>query len=116
MALTPLPYGDGSRLLLRELGVGDVVAVHGVYGSPAVTEHLGFEPRSVEEVRGIVGRSMEAARAVPREEYALGVVERGTGTLVGFGRLALDPHQQRAATVTYGILREEWDGTASRPR
>ncbi|MFF0486911.1 hypothetical protein [Streptomyces sp. NPDC004435] len=75
--------GTGSRLSLRELGVGDMVAVHGVYGSPAVTEHLGFEPRSVEEgrIRGHV-----FVRGAWRD------------------------------SVTYGILREEWDGTASRPR
>lgn len=101
-------YGDGSRLSLRELGVGDVSAVHGIYGSEAVTEHLSFAPRSVEEVRGIVGRAIEAARAVPREEYAVAVVERGTGVLVGFGRLALDPHQQRAATVGFALRRESW--------
>ncbi|MFI8372426.1 GNAT family N-acetyltransferase [Streptomyces sp. NPDC085466] len=99
---------DGPRLFLRELEPGDVPAVHAVYGSEAVTEHLSFTPRSVEEVRGIVARAREAARAVPREEYALGVVERGTGGLVGFARLALDPHQQRAATVGFALRRESW--------
>ena len=82
------------RLALRELVAADVPAVHGIYGSEAVTEHLSFAPRSVDEVRGIVGRSIDSARAVPREEYALAVVERASGVLVGFTRLALDPHQR----------------------
>ncbi len=82
--------------------------MHAIYGSAAVTEHLSFEPRSVDEVRGIVGRAVASARAVPREEYALAVVERGSGALVGFTRLALDPHQQRAATVGFALRRESW--------
>ncbi|GAA3071303.1 hypothetical protein GCM10017562_43210 [Streptomyces roseofulvus] len=96
------------RLALRELVAADVPAVHGIYGSEAVTEHLSFAPRSVDEVRGIVGRSIDSARAVPREEYALAVVERASGVLVGFTRLALDPHQQRAATVGFALRPESW--------
>ncbi|MGA5197393.1 GNAT family N-acetyltransferase [Streptomyces exfoliatus] len=101
----PSPY---PRLVLRELEVGDVPAVHGVYGSEAVTEHLSFTPRSLPEVQGIVERSMASALVVPRQEHALAVVERATGALVGFGRLALDPHQQRAATVGFALRRESW--------
>ncbi|MFF2779686.1 GNAT family N-acetyltransferase [Streptomyces sp. NPDC058052] len=101
-------YPHGDRLFLREPVAGDVPAVHGIYGSEAVTEHLSFEARSVDDVRGIVGRSIASARAVPREEYALVVVERATDALVGFVRLALDPHQQRAATVGFALRAESW--------
>ncbi|GEB57669.1 GNAT family N-acetyltransferase [Streptomyces gardneri] len=103
----PVPSAYG-RLVLRELRPDDVSAVHGVYGSEAATEHLSFPPRSLDEVRGIVERSIVSARAVPREEYALGIVEQATGVLVGFGRLAVDPHQQRAATVGFALRPESW--------
>ncbi len=96
------------RLVLRELAADDVSAVHGIYGSEAATEHLSFPTRSLDEVRGVVERSLASARAVPREEYALGVVERATGVLVGFGRLAVDPHQQRAATVGFALRPASW--------
>ncbi|MFF5787097.1 GNAT family N-acetyltransferase [Streptomyces sp. NPDC012693] len=99
------PY---ARLALRELEAGDVPAVHGIYGSEAATEHLSFTLRSVPEVRAIVERSIASARAVPRQEYALGVVEPATGALVGFGRLALDPHQPRAATMGFALRPESW--------
>ncbi|MFD3664449.1 GNAT family N-acetyltransferase [Streptomyces sp. NPDC058659] len=105
MERIPSPYG---RLFLRELEDGDVPAVHGIYGSEAATEHLSFTPRSLGEVRAIVERSIASARVAPREEYALGVVERDTGALVGFGRLAIDPHQQRAATVGFALRPESW--------
>ncbi|MFI8826896.1 GNAT family N-acetyltransferase [Streptomyces sp. NPDC053431] len=96
------------RLSLRELGADDVTAVHAVYGSARATEHLSFPPRTRDEVRAIVERSMASARAVPRQEYALAVVERATGDLVGVGRLALDPHQQQAATMGIALRPESW--------
>ncbi|MFD3532114.1 GNAT family N-acetyltransferase [Streptomyces sp. NPDC058664] len=104
-APSPSPH---ARLVLRELEDGDVPAVHGIYGSEAATEHLSFTPRSLPEVRGIVERSIASARVLPRDEYALGVVELATGVLVGFGRLAVDPHQQRAATVGFALRPESW--------
>ncbi|MEU2243193.1 GNAT family protein [Streptomyces sp. NPDC018338] len=96
------------RLVLRELAADDVSAVHGIYGSEVATEHLSFSTRSLDEVRAVVERSLASARAVPREEYALGVVERATGVLVGFGRLAVDPHQQRAATLGFALRPASW--------
>lgn len=64
------------RLVLRELSNGDVAAVFAIYGSREATEHLSFEPRSREEVRSIVERSVAVATTTPRSEYVLAVVER----------------------------------------
>ncbi len=96
------------RLALREFQADDADAVFAIYGSEKATEHLSFEPRSPDEVRQIVTRSIEAAKAAPRSEYALAVVERGTGTLVGFGRLAADPHQIRGATMGFALRPASW--------
>ncbi|MFD7459198.1 MULTISPECIES: GNAT family N-acetyltransferase [unclassified Streptomyces] len=99
---------SSARLTLRELDVEDVDAVLAIYGSPEATEHLSFEPRSREQVGQIVARSITAAGETPRTEYALAVVEQTTATLVGFGRLALDPHQQRGATLGFALRPEVW--------
>jgi [ribosomal protein S5]-alanine N-acetyltransferase len=99
---------DDARLSLRELTIDDVDPVLAIYGSPEATEHLSFTPRSREEVGGIVARSIASATAKPREEYALAVVERDGGELVGFARLALDPHQQRAATIGFALRPDAW--------
>ncbi|MGR8010644.1 GNAT family N-acetyltransferase [Streptomyces hypolithicus] len=96
------------RLAIRELTVDDEDAVHAVYGSSEATEHLSFEPRTREQVAGIVTRSIASAGATPREEYALAVTEGGTGRLVGYARLALDPHQQRAATIGFALRSDAW--------
>ncbi|MGW3163305.1 GNAT family N-acetyltransferase [Streptomyces sp. NPDC001142] len=99
---------SGQRLELRELYPNDVDRVFAIYGSAEATRHLSFEPRSRSEVEGIVVRSVASAQATPRSEYALAVVEMGTDELIGFGRLALDPHQQRAATMGFALRPESW--------
>ncbi|MFI2507730.1 GNAT family N-acetyltransferase [Streptomyces sp. NPDC018972] len=98
---------SGRRLGLRELTVDDVDAVLAVYGDPRATEHLSFEPRTRERTGHIVARSV-AATAEPRTEYALAVVAPPSGRLIGFARLALDPHQQRAATMGFALRPDTW--------
>ncbi|MFE3742772.1 GNAT family N-acetyltransferase [Streptomyces sp. NPDC059134] len=99
---------DSARMALRELTLDDVDAVLAVYGSAEVTTHLSFSPRSRDEVDGIVARSMASATVEPRDEYALALTEKDHGELVGFVRLALDPHQQRAATIGGALRADAW--------
>ncbi|MFJ1595400.1 GNAT family N-acetyltransferase [Streptomyces sp. NPDC088261] len=96
------------NLGLRELSPEDSEAVFAIYGSPVATEHLSFEPRSREQVEQIVARSITAATATPRTEYGLAVVKKESTELIGFGRLALDPHQQRGATIGFALRPDAW--------
>ncbi|WP_434599029.1 GNAT family N-acetyltransferase [Streptomyces sp. A5-4] len=96
------------RLALRELTVGDVDAIHAIYGSELATEHLSFTPRTHDQVRDIVTRSIASATAEPRTEYALALAERDDGEVLGFARLAMDPHQQRAATMGFALNPSTW--------
>lgn len=95
-------------LRLRELASTDVEALLAIYGSPEATVHMSFEPRNREQIEQIVTRSVAAATAVPRTEYALAVIEQETAELIGFGRLALDPHQQRGATIGFALRPDRW--------
>ncbi|GAA3654826.1 GNAT family protein [Streptomyces chitinivorans] len=104
--MEPITYST-SRVVLRELAVDDVEAVHAVYGDPKATEHLSFEPRSREQVEGIVRRSMASAAEEPRTEYALAVTVP-SGELIGFARLAMDPHQPQAATIGFALNPAYW--------
>ncbi|WP_405985305.1 GNAT family N-acetyltransferase [Streptomyces sp. NBC_00872] len=99
---------SSTRIGLRELTVDDIAAVFAIYGSAEAVEHLSFEPRTHEQVEQIVIRSIASAAAEPRGEYALAVVERKTDELIGFGRIALDPHQQRAATFGFALHPNAW--------
>lgn len=96
------------RLRLRELSIDDVDAVFAIYGSPEATEHLSFEPRTREQVGVIVARAVTSATAEPRSEYALALVEKETDQVIGFGRIALDPHQQLAATFGFALRPDAW--------
>ncbi|WP_030911234.1 GNAT family N-acetyltransferase [Streptomyces sp. NRRL F-5126] len=99
---------SGPRLRLRELTVGDVDAVYAIYGSPEATAHLSFEPRSHDDVGRIVSRSITSATASPRSEYAVAVEKRESGEVIGFGRLATDPHQPGAATFGFALRPDTW--------
>lgn len=96
------------RLSLRELTAEDVEDVLAIYGDPEATRHLSFEPRTREQVAALVRGAMVAAGAEPRTEYSLAVASRETGDLIGFARLAMDPHQQRAATLGFALRPDVW--------
>ncbi|MBV9026547.1 MAG: GNAT family N-acetyltransferase [Streptomycetaceae bacterium] len=96
------------RLQLRELTIDDLDAVLAIYANPEATAHLSFEPRSRDQVGQIIARSITSATATPRSEYALAVTTRDGNELIGFGRLAMDPHQQRAATLGFALRPEAW--------
>lgn len=97
---------DGAHLSLRELTPSDSPAVLTIYGDPEATRHLSFEPRTAEEVDGVVSRSIASAHADPRTEYALAVVRRTDGDLIGMARLATEP--QQAATIGFALHRDTW--------
>ncbi|WP_075662491.1 GNAT family N-acetyltransferase [Streptomyces acidiscabies] len=99
---------SSQRLQLRELVLDDVDAVFAIYGDREATEHLSFEPRTREQVGQIVARSIASATEEPRSEYALAVVEKETDGVIGFGRIAMDPHQQRAATFGFALRPDAW--------
>ena len=104
--MRPVKYSN-SRVTLREFTVDDADAVHAVYGNPKATEHLSFEPRSPEQVEAIVQRAMVSANEEPRTEYALAVTT-SSGELIGSARLAMDPHQQQAATIGFALNPAYW--------
>ncbi|MEV7897928.1 GNAT family N-acetyltransferase [Streptomyces cyaneofuscatus] len=96
------------RLHLREVRPDDAEGVFAIYGDPRATEHLSFDPRTRADVEAIVARSIASAALDPRQEYALAVTETGDGRLIGVGRLALDPHQTRAATFGFALRPDVW--------
>lgn len=88
--------------------MSDADEVLAIYGDERATEHLSFEPRTREDVDGILARCIASATAEPRQEHALAVVERDGGRLIGVGRLALDPHQPRGATLGFALHPDTW--------
>ncbi|MYW02520.1 GNAT family protein [Streptomyces sp. SID3343] len=98
----------GARLGLRELRPDDVDAVYAIYGDEEATRHLSFEPRSREQVEAIVERSIASAGVDPRTEFATAVIR--VDEVIGFARLALDPHSPRGATIGFALRPNVWGG------
>ncbi|MCX0241990.1 GNAT family N-acetyltransferase [Streptomyces drozdowiczii] len=96
------------RLGLRELADEDVDALLAIYGSAAATEHMAFEPRTRGQVEQIVAGFVASATQTPRTQYGLAVVQQDSGELIGFGRLATDPHQPRGATMGFALRPDTW--------
>lgn len=99
---------SGVHLMVREIVQEDTDGIFAAYGDEKVTEHLSFTPRTRQQVQEIVSRSMLSATESPRTEYALAVVERDGGETIGLARLAIDPHQQQAATMGFALRATKW--------
>ncbi|MFD5891527.1 GNAT family N-acetyltransferase [Streptomyces sp. NPDC060334] len=103
--MTPVHLA-GTRLVLREVEPEDTAALLAIYGNPEATRHLSFEPRTRDQVQGIVDRSIASAKDTPRSEYRLAITPLGEHRLIGYARLATEP--QRAATVGFALNPAEW--------
>lgn len=97
---------ESERLRLRELNGADVDAVLRIYGDPVATRHLSFEPRSRTQVESIVRRAEQAARIDPRVEYDLAVVRHVHEDLIGYARLAVEPHG--AGQIGFALRPNQW--------
>ncbi|GAA3147755.1 GNAT family protein [Planomonospora alba] len=99
---------SGKRLRLREVTPADVDALHAVYGDPAATEHLPFDPRTREEVEEIVAEAIEAAGKDPRRLYVLAVTERDSGEVIGVARLHIEADHPHSAEIGLGLRPDHW--------
>lgn len=102
----------GERVTLREFtdADGDIDAVLAVYGDPAVTEHLSFEPRNRDQVAATITAVTTAACVEPRTEYSLAAAATGTGEVIGFARLAIDTQHpgQSSAQLGFALRADSW--------
>jgi [ribosomal protein S5]-alanine N-acetyltransferase len=92
-------------VILRELTDADVTALHKVYGDEEATRHLSFEPRTVEQVEGIIKAAMASATADPRTEYMLAVAGKD-GELIGSARLATGEYE--SAQIGFALRPDQW--------
>ncbi|GIH99415.1 GNAT family N-acetyltransferase [Planobispora takensis] len=99
---------SGKRLGLREVTIADADALHAVYGDPAATEHLPFDPRTREEVVDIVAEAIAAAGADPRRLYVLAVTDRESGEVIGVARLHIEADHPHSAEIGLGLRPDHW--------
>jgi RimJ/RimL family protein N-acetyltransferase len=100
---------QGDALVLRELTPADAAAAFVWGGDRRFFEYMTVEPAaSVAEEAALLREWDVEARAVPRRQYRLGVVERETSTLVGIVRLGIVKPEHREADLGYGLRPDRW--------
>lgn len=93
----------GRHVQLREFAEDDDVPLLSVYGDPAVTSYLSFEPRDQEQVTAVIAAARKAAQQAPRAEYSLAAAHADGGGLIGFARLAVDTQQPGQSSAQIGF-------------
>jgi ribosomal-protein-alanine N-acetyltransferase len=101
----PVDLTEG-QVRLREFRADDVDALHRVYGSPAATQHLSFEPRVRDDVELLLKRIAVDALALPRSEYALAVQLCAGDDMIGMARLALGDF--RSGQIGFALRPDRW--------
>jgi len=96
---------EGSAVMLRELTDADSAALHKVYGNDEATRHLSFEPRTADQVAGIVSAAIRSAAAAPRTEYMLAVAGKDE-ELIGAARLGTGEYE--SATIGFALRPDQW--------
>ncbi len=97
---------DTPRLALREIRNDDTDALNAIYGSEQATEHLSFEPRNRDQVAALIADALSQATVESRAVYALAVTLPGRSDLIGFARLAVEPH--RAGQIGFALSPACW--------
>jgi ribosomal-protein-alanine N-acetyltransferase len=96
----------GERVLLREFEPGDLDPSMAVVGDDEVTRTLSFDSRSRDDQAARLADDIARARADPRTDYYLAIVQPEAGGLIGFVRLGLLAH--RAGELGYALRRDCW--------
>jgi len=99
--------GDG--IVLRELEPADAAAAFVWGGDPQFFRFMTVDEVATEdEERTLLIEWQSEARARPRRQYRLGVVETDSATLVGIVRLGVVNPDQKEADLGYGMRRDRW--------
>ncbi len=97
-----------NRLLLRDLVLSDLDAVHEYASDPLVTRFTSFGPNTLAETRSFLDRTIVASAAIPRRIYTFGVLEQASGRLIGSGGVEQCDLTGRHYALGYCFHRQWW--------
>jgi len=102
------------RLVVREFCADDAENLFALTSDPQVVRYLEFGPTSHAESQGLVDFATASSVSVPRMDYALAIVDMGTGMLVGACGLDVSADDSHSADMYFVFRRDRWgQGLAS---
>lgn len=96
------------RLLLRELRADDFAAVHSYASDREVVRFMEWGPNTKADTRAFLQKAEAMAAARPRSAFELGVIEIGSGALVGAAGLHVAESRDGQAMLGYCLGRNAW--------
>lgn len=99
---------ETTRLHLREFTLSDWPAVQAYCADPVVVQYMPFGPNTDAETQAWLRWCVEQSQADPRRIYALAVILKSEGQLIGNCTLALNPVELREAAFSYLLNQADW--------
>ncbi|GLW10954.1 N-acetyltransferase [Microtetraspora sp. NBRC 13810] len=98
----------GKGLGLRQVRPQDADALLAVYGDPAATEHMPFDPWTRGQVERMIAQALDAAAEHPRQIHLMSVIELDTGQVIGVARIRIEADHPHSAEIGLGLRPDHW--------
>src|SRR5436190_12439997 len=93
-----------ARMTLRPYEIGDLEAVHDLFGREDVSRYLYWEPMDMEAARALLERRMKQTRIEADGDGVLvAAVDTGTGRMVGEFMIRLTSAKNRQGEIGWSI-------------
>lgn len=97
---------ETDRLVLRDLALDDVAAVHEYASDPEVSRFMTWGPNTIEATRGFV--AMVIDRPADGKEFGFAITLRDSGQLIGSLGIGVWSEEHRRGELGYVLNRAYW--------
>src|SRR5512138_2872852 len=107
----------GKKIEIREIEPSDVDAIARVIGAPDVLRYTTWRgPADADAAAGFVRMARETAKAVPRTEYLMTIVDLESGQVAGSGGIRIEDPDARVGSLLVSSTRTGGIAASARRR
>jgi RimJ/RimL family protein N-acetyltransferase len=96
------------RLILREITVDDLPAVHAYQNDPLYLRYYAWEHRTEDDVRSFLQMLIDLRHEEPRRRFQLAITLRGDDTCIGNCGIRRKDHNDFEADIGYELNPRHW--------
>ena len=96
------------RLILRNLDMNDLQAVHEYASDPLVVRYLNFGPNTLNQTRAFLKKAVKEQKQKPVKAYNFGIVLKKEGKLIGACRIWIMNVKHKRGSIGYVLNRKYW--------